>query len=462
MMRANQADHAVPAPQSVVAIVGRPNVGKSSLFNALVGMRAAIVDPTPGTTRDAVARTVTEAGRTFELVDTAGMIGDADDKIEKCIQRQVALALETATLVVFAVDASEGVTGADNRIAARLRSARAQVVVVANKIDRKSAMWTVAEVHRLGLGEPFLVSAAHRTGIRELKRAIAARLPQQTVSVPAAPPVIRIAVLGRQNVGKSTLVNRLARQERVLVDSTPGTTRDAVEVRCGTGDAAFIAVDTAGLKKKGTAQTTIDLWSRHRTFMALRQADVALFLTDATEKIGEIDKRIAADIVENTVPCVVCVNKWDLARGKAVSSDYRAYLDRMLPALSFAPISVMSALDGTNVANTVKVARELVKQSRTRIGTGQLNQVLRRITESYSPQSVDMGLARVYFATQVGVAPVHIVLFVNNPRKFSRRYLSFLKQRLRSMLPFAEVPIRLSLRGRPEKRDFCENRKDFS
>jgi GTP-binding protein len=259
---------------------------------------------------------------------------------------------------------------------------------------------------------------------------------------------MRIAIVGRRNVGKSTLANRFAKKERVVVSMQPGTTRDAVEIPCRLKKGFFIAIDTAGLRKKGKEQATTDLWSRQRTQQAIRSADVVLFLLDALEKVGEVDKRIAAEVVECGIPCVICINKWDLARGKASAEDYDKYVARALPALSFAPISFVSALQGTNVAKTLDLARELFRQAHTRVPTAELNAVVRRICETHLPRSLGPGLARIYYATQIGTAPVRIVIFVNDPRHFSRQYLQFLKHRLRNVLPFAEIPIMLVLKSR--------------
>lgn len=430
----------------VVAIVGRPNVGKSSLFNAFLGRRVAIVDPTPGTTRDRLSAVVTYSGRTFELHDTAGIVGRAEGELERNVQFQVDVALAIATVVVFVVDASEGLTGEDARIAERLRKTGARTILVANKLDRRNAVWNAAEFHQLGLGAPLPTAAVHRRGIDELRDAVAAALPQS--SQPIQPPLMRLAIVGKQNVGKSTLANRFAKKERVVVSPLPGTTRDAIEIPCRYKNSFFVVIDTAGFRKKGKEQATTDLWSRQRAQQAIRSADVVLFLIDAVEKIGMVEKSIAAEIVERGIPCVICINKWDMVRGEASARDYDKYVARTLPSLSFAPISFISALQGTNVTKTLDLARDLFRQAHTRVPTAELNAVVHRICDAHLPGSTGAGLARVYYAAQIGTAPVRIVLFVNDPRSFSAQYVRFLEHKLRNELPFAEIPIKLILRGR--------------
>ena len=433
-------------PLPVVAIVGRPNVGKSSLLNALARRRIAIVDSVPGVTRDRLSAVVPVGEGYVELLDTGGFgIEDRDDLSEH-VNEQIEQAMASADLVLFVVDARQGVQPLDRAVAERLRRQAKPVILVANKVDAPNAAVEVGELYGLGVGEPVCTSAIHRLGLSELLEAVEARLgpPAQEVEE----PTMKLAIVGKRNVGKSTFINALAREERMIVSERPGTTRDAVDVRFERDGQAFLAIDTAGVRRRSSVADSVEFYSQARTERSIRRCDVAVLMLDATVPVGRIEKHLARYIVEHHKPCVIVVNKWDLAAGSAVTSQYREYLDAKLPALWFAPLVFTTAVSGRHVASVVDVSQALHRQARTRVATGELNRVISQAVKERSPRPRRNRLPKILYATQVSVEPPTIILFVNDPALFDASYKRYLANRLRERLPFAEVPIRLLWRGR--------------
>ena len=430
-----------------VVIVGRPNVGKSSLLNRLVRQRIAIVDPTAGVTRDRISAVVEHEGRFFELWDTGG-IGTTDDLAAE-IQVQITTVLSRADLVLFVVDAQKGLTPLDEDIARRLRRTGRTVLLVANKADHPQHEQAAVEFHALGFGPPVLLSALHGHGRSELLDRILPMLPQ----VHAAPvqPVLQLAIVGRQNVGKSTLINTLAREERVIVSETPGTTRDAVDVRFERKGRAFVAVDTAGLKRKSRLQDSIEFYSLTRAYRAIRRCNVALHMMDARADISRVDKQLAAIIDREATPCVIAVNKWDLAEGKITSERYVEYLNARLPVLSFAPVSFISALNATNIEQTLDLAESIFQQARHEVPTAKLNAALRNAAQARPPAPRHQKQPKLFYATQLAVAPPTFLIFASNPQLITAQYTRYLQNYFRTHLPFPEVPIRIIFRARPRK-----------
>ncbi|MGC9453317.1 MAG: ribosome biogenesis GTPase Der [Phycisphaerae bacterium] len=441
----------------VVAIVGRPNVGKSSLLNRLVGRRISIVDPTPGVTRDRVSAPCplepdVEDGDYVELVDTGGMGVDDPDRLTEHIEGQIGYAIREADLILFAVDAREGVLPLDERVAETLRRSDADVLLVANKVDSEDMVTDVGELHRLGFGEPLSVSALQGTGIDTLLAEMRKRLAGRSGRAEAE-PVMKIAVVGKRNAGKSTFVNALAGEDRVIVSETPGTTRDSVDVTVGLDGSRVTVIDTAGVRKKSRTPGGVEFFSRHRALRSVRRADVVLLMIDASVQVSQVDKELAGQIIEQHKPVVLVVNKWDLAAGVAEGQDYAEYFAKKFPELSYAPISLTAAKDGTNVVETVRLAGELFAQAQTRVPTGKLNEVVEEIME-LQQSSAGSRRPKVYYASQVETCPPTIVCFVNDMALFDRSYQRFVLNRLRERLPFAEVPIRLVFRQhRREDRD---------
>ena len=434
-------------PLPVVAIVGRPNVGKSSLLNALARQRVSIVDPTPGVTRDRVSIVCEEDDCYFELVDTGGYGIDDTDDLTKQVEEQIAHAVAKAALVLFVTDVRAGLTSLDRQVATMLRRAPVDIQLVVNKCDTREVEPGAADFLRLGFGDPICVSAAHRRGREDLFDCIRAHLGDTGDEPPA--PLMKVAVVGKRNAGKSTFINALAGEGRVIVSEVPGTTRDAVDVTFEKDDRTFVAIDTAGVRKRSKVADSIEFYSLARAAASIRRADVVVLMIDAAVPVGQVDKRLARFIADEFKPCILAINKWDLARGRAGVEDYREYMDKILPELNYAPLSFVTASEGRNVAGTIDLASNLFKQSQTRIGTGRLNQAVADALSERGPRyQRGKKHPKVYYATQVGSAPPTLLLFVNDPRLLTTNFRRFLLNRLRELLPFAEVPIRLLLRPR--------------
>jgi GTP-binding protein len=439
---------------TVVAIIGRPNVGKSSLLNALAGEMISIVEPTAGVTRDRVSTIIGKDGRYFELVDTGGYgIVDAE-RLSKHIEDQITKAIESAQLVVFMTDIRDGVVPLDKEIAEILRKQNMQVIGVANKADSARMFPAAAEFTRLGFGEFLCISATNNLNKSVLLDRIFDRLGDIESGVPAE-PVMKIVVVGKRNVGKSTLVNAILGDERVIVSESPGTTRDAVDIRFEREGKTMVVIDTAGLRKRGKmAADSIEFYSYVRAEKSIRRADVVLFLIDAVEPISQVDKKLAKFIADECKTCIIVVNKWDLAKQKTVTDDYREYLTKVLPALKNTPIAFTTATQGKNVHSVLDLAAELFRQAATKISTGRLNKAFEVIKKEAGGSSRRPGRARpkIYYATQLASNPVTILVFVNNPELFDQTYRKMIINRLGELLGIEEVPIRLLVRSHRDRK----------
>lgn len=432
----------------IVAIVGRPNVGKSSLLNCLARKRISIVDPTAGVTRDRVGVILDVEDVYFELVDTGGYGIEDRDGLTEDVEAQIQYAVASASLVLFVVDAREGITPLDRQVAELLRRRRVDAVLVANKIDVPHDARLLGELARLGFGEPVPVSAVHGRGRTELLHLLRERLLPLGGERPET-PALKLAIVGRRNVGKSTFINCLAGEERVIVSEVPGTTRDSIDVRFEKDGQVYIAIDTAGVRKKSKLADSIEFFSFQRASLSVRRADVVLFFIDATTPIGEVDKRLGGYIAEQYRPCILVINKWDLAKDRADTGQYGEYLSQTMPFLGYAPVAFVTAKESRNVQSTLDLAKALHKQADTRVSTGRLNAVLRYILAARGPSPKRRaGRLKIFYGTQIGTCPPTLVLFANNPGLITAEYQRFLVNRLRERLPFAEVPIRLLLRAR--------------
>jgi GTP-binding protein len=433
----------------VVAIVGRPNVGKSSLLNCLVGRRISIVDPTAGVTRDRVSSPLPVGDGYVELVDTGGIgIVDADHLGEQ-VEQQIDFAFAAAALILFVVDARQGRTALDAAAARRLRKQNKPVLLVANKVDEAAMEAALNEFDSLGFGRALAVSAKHVRGTRDLLDAVAKAL--GPVLKGAAPPrtEMKLAVVGKRNAGKSTFINALAGEPRVIVSETPGTTRDSIDVTVELDGRTFTLIDTAGVRKRRSLAGDVEFYSLHRAMRSIRRADVVALMIDASLKISQVDKDLAGDIAEQCKPVMLVVNKWDLAAKHADAEDYQEYLTKVFPELSFAPISLVSSSQNLNVRQTIHLAEELFGQSRTRVPTPRLNKVMEAIVALRGPShKTGTKPPHLLYAAQIAVAPPTIVCFVNDIRSFDAGYQRFLVNQLRDRLDIAEVPIRLLFRQR--------------
>ena len=431
-----------------VVIVGRPNVGKSSLFNWLVNKRVAIVDDTAGVTRDRLSHLMCIGDRYFELVDTGGMGVEDVDNLTSHIEEQIETAIESADLLLFVVDARDGLVPLDEEVARRLRYARAPVLCVANKTDAPSLDSQADEFYRLGRGKLLRVSTRENRGRQELLDEIFERLPDHDGSEPPTEPAMKVAIVGRRNTGKSTFVNTLAHAERMIVSEVAGTTRDSVDVRFELDGKAFTAIDTPGLRRGKSMTTDIDFYSSHRAQRSIRRADVVLLFFDASERISKVDKQLCDYVAEQYKPCVFVVNKWDMFAGSLPTEKWVAYLRDTFRTMHHVPIAFITGQTGKNVKALLNHSQMLFKQARERVSTADLNRVLRAAVEKNSPPLYKHRLPKIYYATQVGVEPPTLVLFCNTPQAISANYRRYLLGVFRDFLPFGEVPIKLYLRRR--------------
>ena len=434
----------------IVAIVGRPNVGKSSLFNWVANRRISIVDPTAGVTRDRVSTVVEVGDRFFELMDTGGMGIQDRDNLTADVENQIRIAIEQAAAVVFLVDVRDGVVPLDEEVARRLRTVGKPVVFAANKADTDKLGTLGGEFSRLGFGDPIRVSAEQKLGRQELLEAVLEVLPTDTGELPPGDPALKVAIVGRRNVGKSTFINSLAEDERVIVSEVPGTTRDSIDVRFERDGKSFIAIDTAGVQKKTSIADGIEFYSVHRAERSIRRADVVLQFFDARFRVGRVDKQLAGYILENNKPAIFVVNKWDLVKESMTTAKMGGYVRDMFPMLDHVPIAFVTAKQGKNVLRLLQLAIQLNKQAGVRVSTGDLNRVLRRAVEASPPPMSGNQAPKLFYATQVGTHPPTIVLFTNDPENFTDTYVRYLTKALRENFPFSEVALRVVLRARGE------------
>ena len=430
----------------VVAIVGRPNVGKSSLFNWLANRRISIVDPTAGVTRDRVSALVKINARYVELVDTGG-IGVADvDNLTEQIERQIATAIDQAHVILFVVDARAGIAPLDEEVARRLRYVNKPVICVANKSDTEAIDPQAAEFYKLGRGKLICVSAQQGRGRRELALLIDERLPSpEALEAEPKDVALKLAIVGRRNTGKSTFINSLAESERVIVSEVPGTTRDSIDVRFERDGLTFVAIDTAGVRKKKSIQNDVEFYSLARAERSIRRADVVLLFLDPRVRVSKVDKQLADYVLEQHKPAIFVVNKWDLMVPMPTGK-MGHYIRATFPSLDFVPIAFITAKSGKNVHAVLNLAQHLHKQASARVSTGDLNRVLRQALTAAPPPMRQNRRPKIYYATQVGTNPPTVVLFTNGPELFDNTYQRYLIKSIRDSLHFNDVPIKLYLR----------------
>ena len=434
-----------------VVIVGRPNVGKSSIFNWLSQRRIAIEDPTAGVTRDRLTQRIECGGKVIDLIDTGGMGFDDPDGLTEQIDMQIEAGLATAGVVVFVVDIRTGRIPADGEVAARLRQSGANVLLVANKSDDEKYDVLGHDFDELGFGSPIVTSTKQNRHRDELVEAITTLLP--TTVENASPtttglPEMKVAIVGRRNVGKSTFVNALAKEERVIASPVAGTTRDSIDVRFEVDGHSFLAIDTPGLRRTKSRKSDIDFYSTHRAERSIRRADVVLMLFDATEPVGKVDKQLVDLIVEQQKPVLFVVNKWDLYAGDVERSEWAQYLRDTFRTMPWAPIAFVTAKTGRNVKAAIDTTQRLFRQSQARVPTAALNTIIHAATQSTRPPADRRGRpVRIYFATQVDTAPPTIVLSTSSAESLTAPYKRYLLSSLRKNAPFTEVPIKLLVRN---------------
>lgn len=435
----------MPIPR--VTIVGRPNVGKSSLLNRLVGRRVSIVEPTAGVTRDRVSVPVRHGERTFELTDTGGL-GLVDEALLKeHIESQIEVALALADVVVFVVDGKEGRVPGDDLVARRLRTLDKTIILVANKVEAFHEELGISEWQRLGFGEPIAVSAKEGFGASVLLERIVAALPPKDEGEDATEgDVLRFAIVGKRNSGKSTLLNQLAGEERVIVSEIPGTTRDAVDIVFEHGGRKLMAIDTAGVRKKKSLEHAIELFAHSRSTDSIRRSHLCVHMFDVREPISQVDKSLAAYCVEHHKPVVLVGNKIDLAPELDLHK-WDEYLKQQLPGLDHAPVVFLSAKERLNVDDMLDLLFELREQTRIEMPTAKLNKVLQEAKDRLLP-SAGGHFPKLFYGTQTGTEPLSLLVFVNEPRLFRGQYERYLVQVLRDAFGCSEVPIKISFKRR--------------
>jgi GTP-binding protein len=439
------------APQ--VVIIGRPNVGKSSLLNWLAGRRIAIVDPTAGVTRDRVNYLMEADGRFFELVDTGGMGIKDSDNLTAAVEEQIEAGIDQASLILFVVDTRTGPTPLDEEVSKRLRYVKVPVLCVANKTDAPALDAVADEFYKFGR-KVIRVSAEQHRGKDELLAEILERLPPPQSEDEAVPePTMKIAIVGRRNVGKSTFINTLVQAERMIVSEVPGTTRDSVDVRFELDGKPFIAIDTPGLRRRQSISTDIDFYSTHRAQRSIRRADVVLLFFDAGQRISNVDKQLCDYIAQQYKPCFLVVNKWDLLADSMPTEKWVSYLRDTFRTMWYAPIAFITGQTGKNVKALLNHAQMLHKQSLARVPTPVLNRTVHEALEKNSPPMVRNRRAKIFYATQAAVQPPTIVLFCNDPSLIAAPYQRYLLGVFRDRFPFGEVPIKLYLRRREQTGD---------
>lgn len=438
----------------LVAIVGRPNVGKSMLFNKLTGKRTAIVEDTPGVTRDRIYGDCDWNGREFELVDTGGIEPNTDSEMLQFMRRQAEIAIETADVIVMVTDVKTGVTAADMDVAAMLLRSRKPVCLAVNKCDSIGAINPdVYEFYALGLGDPFEVSAVHGHGTGDLLDWCVEHLPEESGSEDEG-EIIHVAIVGKPNVGKSSLLNKILGEERVIVSNVAGTTRDAIDSYFENEFGKYRFVDTAGMRRKSKVDDAIEKYSNLRSIAAIDRADVCLILIDANEGVTEQDTKIAGLVHEAGKASIIVVNKWDMLEKETnTMKDMTAKIRQDLGYMTYAPVLFISALTGQRVNKLYEMINIVANQSAMRITTGMLNNILEDATARVQPPSDKGRRLKIYYMTQVGVKPPHFVIFCNDARLFHFSYQRYLENQIRAVFGLEGTPIRITIRQKGDKED---------
>ena len=435
----------------LVAIVGRPNVGKSTFFNVIAGQRIAIVEDSPGVTRDRIYADTLWNGREFTLIDTGGIDTQSDDVLLTQMRKQAEIAVETADLILFFLDARSGLASQDSDIADLLRRSKKPVIPVINKLDHEGLNDALYESYALGLGDPVGISSANMLGLGDLLDEITNKLPPADEQENDEDSVIHLAIVGRPNVGKSSLTNRLLGQERVMVSDIPGTTRDAIDTRIKAPDgSAYNIIDTAGIRRKrAIEEQSIERYGVLRSIAAIRRCDVAILVIDALDGVTEQDMRIAGIIRDEGKGAIIAVNKWDaMEKETSTLEKYRAQLLDQLKFISFAPVLFISALTGQRIQQVWETASQVYAQAGKRVATGLLNELIGEAQLGTQPPMEGGRRLKIFYAVQQGVKPPTFLLFVNDVNLMHFAYERYLENQMRKAFDFTGTPLRILLRER--------------
>ena len=436
----------------LIAIVGRPNVGKSMLFNKLVGQRLSIVEDTPGVTRDRLYAEAEWRNRKFDLVDTGGIEPSADSQILAFMRQQAEIAIQHATVILFVCDIKTGLTASDQEVANMLLRSQKPVVLAVNKMDQVGITNPdIYEFYNLGLGDPIAVSAVHGHGTGDLLDACMEYFPPEDEEE-EEDDVIKVAIIGKPNVGKSSLVNRILGEQRVIVSDMAGTTRDAVDSYFENQKGKYLFIDTAGMRKKSKVDDRIEKFSVLRATMAIERSDVCLIMIDAREGVTEQDTKVAGLAHEAGKACIIVVNKWDAIEKDDKTMDHmRQDIRRDLSYMTYAPIVFISALTGQRVDRLFDLINYVNDQASLRITTGMLNTVLADATARVQPPTDKGRRLKIYYMTQIGIKPPHFVCFCNDAKLFHFSYQRYLENQIRSTFGLEGTPVRLTIRQKSDK-----------
>lgn len=433
----------------LVAIVGRPNVGKSTFFNRIVGQRISIVEDTPGVTRDRLYADAEWCGHSFTLIDTGGLEIKSEDVMWSHIRAQAQIAVETADVIVFMLDGKTGLTHEDYEVAAYLRKSRKPILLVVNKLDNNE-QHLLYDFYELGLGEPIGISAGQAKGLGDVLDEIVKLTGKYETE--EKEEALKIAVVGKPNAGKSSLVNKLLGYDRVIVSDIAGTTRDAIDTRIKIGDKEYILIDTAGIRRKRSVEEDLEQYSVMRSLGAVRRADVCLIVIDSSEELSEQDVKIAGYVHEQGKPSVVVMNKWDVVEKDTYTIEkYNRKLKEELKFMDYFIPTYVSAKTGKRVDNLIKLAERAYKNASRRISTGLLNDVLREAILTNEPPSKNGKRLKIYYVTEVSANPPTFVIFVNDDTLMHFSYRRYLENALRRSFDFEGTPIRLIIRNKNEK-----------
>ena len=435
-----------------VAIVGRPNVGKSQLFNRLAGKRLSIVEDTPGVTRDRLYAECEWRARTFNIIDTGGIEPSNDNEILKFMRFQAETAIHHADVIIFITDLRTGITASDMDVAAMLQRSGKPIVLAVNKCDKPGAPEPeFYEFYNLGLGEPFGISALHGYGTGDLLDAVYDYFPPEEEDTQEEGR-IRVALIGKPNVGKSSMLNRILGEERVIVSDVAGTTRDSVDADVDNAHGKYTFVDTAGIRKKSKVNEKIEKYSVMRSLMAVERADVCVIMIDATEGVTEQDTKVAGEAHNSGKGCIIVVNKWDLVeKDGSTMKEYTLQVREGLAYMPYAPVLFVSAATGQRVDKLFDMINEVYEQNNKRIPTGQLNSILAEATARVQPPTDKGRRLKIYYMTQAGVCPPTFVFFCNDARLFHFSYQRYLENQIREVFSLTGTPVKIVVRQRGDK-----------
>ncbi|NLV89039.1 MAG: ribosome biogenesis GTPase Der [Tissierellia bacterium] len=436
--------------RAVVCIVGRPNVGKSTLFNKIVGKRIAITEDTPGVTRDRIYAEGEWLGKYFTVIDTGGLEPDNEEIFMTNIKRQVEIAIDTADVIIFVVDGLQGLNPTDKEIGNMLRRSGKKVVVACNKIDTPKTPQEIFEFYELGLGDPVVISAEQGLGIGDLLDEVVKNFPDD-VDTDYDEDIIKVSFIGKPNVGKSSLINKILGEERVIVTNIPGTTRDAIDTYFNYKDERYVFIDTAGLRRKRSIYENIERYSVVRTLTAIDRSDICVLVIDATEGVTEQDSKIAGYAHDNGKGIIIAVNKWDLIEKETNTHlEFEKEIRRVLGFISYAPIIYISALTGQRVNRLLELINIINNNYSLRISTGVLNDIINEAVLMNQPPSDKGKRLKIYYGTQVSVRPPKFVIFVNNRELMHFSYERYLENQIRNHFGFSGVPILFEFKQKGE------------